>query len=178
MSFNVDFNSGDKKTQEVTTDSLSSTVEAPMAEVKKEHKSNRMRSFLKNENIYLYSTIAVVIAVIPFTISALGMYITFGESKTSIYLAWIMCTILAIAIDFSILVFTINGNLKYAKKGSQYQFIFLAVHFMLIKDYLNLIGLDGEMWQSIITKTCIVIYVPILINQFSKLANVENEIKN
>lgn len=151
--------------------------EEEVEEIKKPAPS-RVRDFLKSENIYLYATIFLTLAVLPFTVSALYMYIEIGDSSLLKYLSVAMCLIISTAIDFSILVFSTNGKEKLARKGSRYQLIFIAAHFALIEDYLSLLGVQNtDFWQGIIVKTCIVLYITKLINQFSSLSKNDNSNK-
>lgn len=131
--------------------------------------SSWIRSKMTNPDVYLSSTIFLVICLIPFTFMALLKYMTISNEGWELYLSYYMVAGLSIAFDWSILVFTVNGKKGLANTGSIFQIIFISVHFDLLS------GIFGSTAQEYITKLCGVIYAAILINQFSELATKTNE---
>lgn len=143
-------------------------------------KESCLRSTLKNEDSFLYSTLAVILSFLPFTF--LAIYSNAHLEEVNIYIAYLMCFMIALAFDYSILIFAVNGKEKYANWGSFFQVIFISVHFNLITDIYKIIKyifLDAEAPdvdpQSFIVRLALVAFGALLINQLSKLATKSNE---
>jgi len=126
--------------------------------------TSRLRQFVTNKDVFLWSTILLTAIFIPFTYSALSKYVTVGDGGFWTYITPIMCLGMAIAFDWSIMVFSVNGKHKLANIGGLFQIIFISVHFDIISE------LHSEDLQTMVTKICAVVYGAILLNQFSKLS--------
>ena len=142
-------------------------------------KKTGLRGFMTNEDVYLWSTVLLVICLMPFTFLALMKYISIEGSGWKLYLSYFMSGGLSIAFDWSILVFTINGKKKLANIGSVFQVVFISVHFDLISGVLSGTIIDSHVLsqniQGYVTKIFAVVYAAILINQFSELSKEKNE---
>jgi len=144
--------------------------EAPKVKKKEEQRPDTfLRNMLTNKDVYLWSTVLLVICLTPFTYMALLKYLSIDESGWKMYLSYFMAGGLAVTFDWSILVFTMNGKKKLANIGSIFQTIFISVHFDLIKELI------GDTTQTYVTKIFAVVYAAILINQFSELSKTGNE---
>ena len=110
-----------------------------MPEKKDEHsvehiKTSKVFDIMRSPDVYLWSTILLVLFLTPFTFLALLKYLSISDQGWQLYVSYTMIGGLSIAFDWSILVFTINGKKKLANIGSIFQIVFIAVHFGLISD--------------------------------------------
>lgn len=126
---------------------------------------------LSSHKTMLMATIAATAIFLPFTVMALKEYVAI-EAGTVIGQAfiWALCAFIAMAWDFSILFFAVNGKKKLARMGSLFQFVFISAKFDFWSHYVSLFGGNGPMVQKLIVITAIVIYSPILVYQFAELA--------
>lgn len=126
---------------------------------------------LSSHKTMLMATIAATAIFLPFTVMALKEYVAI-EAGTVIGQAfiWALCAFIAMAWDFSILFFAVNGKKKLARMGSLFQFVFISAKFDFWSHYVSLFGGNGPMVQKLIVITAIVVYSPILVYQFAELA--------
>lgn len=139
-------------------------------------KNSGVKDMLSSKKAMLLASIAATAIFLPFTVMALKEYVAI-EAATVIGQAfiWALCAFIAMAWDFSILLFAVNGKKKLAGMGSIFQFIFISAKFDFWSHYISLFGGDGMLVQKLIVITAIVIYSPMLVYQFAELATAEEE---
>lgn len=139
-------------------------------------KNSGVKTMLSSKKAMLVASIAATAIFLPFTVMALKEYVAI-EAATVIGQAfiWALCAFIAMAWDFSILLFAVNGKKKLAGMGSIFQFIFISAKFDFWSHYISLFGGDGMLVQKLIVITAIVIYSPMLVYQFAELATAEEE---
>lgn len=124
----------------------------------------------------LWGTASVILIFLPFTVINLRQYISI-ETNTffSDILVWVLCVLIAICWDFSILIFAVNGKKSMARIGAFILFIFMSAKFDFFKLIFDGIGFNGEIWQLGLVITAIVFYSPALIYQFTELSNMSKD---
>jgi hypothetical protein len=135
--------------------------------------SNKLKEFIKSEKTRFGASVAAILIFLPFTVMALREYIAIeASSMFGNLLVYILCFFIASAWDFSILMFSENGKKNLSLMGSIFQFIFIAAKFNFFAHWIHdLTGSDGFYWQKMIVISAICIYSPVVVNQFTALAD-------
>ena len=141
--------------------------------------SDWLRSNLTNSKTMLWATILVIGVFLTFTVLSLKQYIAIESTNTiTTCLIYILCCFIAAVWDFSILLFAVNGKRNLAITGSAFQFVFISAKFNFTKDWVDLFGYNGDLFQAMLVKSAICIYSPLLVFQFAELAMKQIKAKN
>jgi hypothetical protein len=136
-----------------------------------QHAIDPLREALTSQRALLWATMFAILIFLPFTALNLWQYIAIKpESDAGQWAVFVLCWLIALIWDFSILLFAVNGKRNLAAVGASVLFVFMASKFDFFRMLFGGLGYDGESIQLGCVIFCIVSYTPLLLFQLTELA--------
>lgn len=130
-----------------------------------------LRAALTSPRALLWATMFAILIFLPFTALNLWQYIAIKpESEWGKWAVFVLCWLIALIWDFSILLFAVNGKRALAATGAAVLFVFMASKFDFFRMLFDWFGGDGAAVQLGFVIFCIVSYTPLLLFQLTELA--------
>lgn len=154
---------------------LEDELESAQSTIQSENDESRFEKFLRkrlmSDNSYMVATVFIILALLPFSVSAFMKYAAFEGLFR--YGSYLMALVLCGAWDWSILIFALKGTkvdfydwkLSVADIGTFFQIVFISTHF----DFIQMLT-DSDFVQKIVVVSCIIFYTSFILNQLSKLS--------
>lgn len=132
---------------------------------------DKLREALTSQRALLWATMFAILIFLPFTALNLWQYIAIKpDSNAGQWAVFVLCWLIALIWDFSILLFAVNGKRNLAAVGASVLFVFMASKFDFFRMLFGGLGYDGEAVQLGFVIFCIVSYTPLLLFQLTELA--------
>jgi len=130
-----------------------------------------LREILTSRRALLWATMFAILIFLPFTALNLWQYIAIKpEGQAGQWAVFVLCWLIALIWDFSILLFAVNGKRTLAATGAAVLFVFMASKFDFFRMLFDWFGADGASVQLGFVIFCIVSYTPLLLFQLTELS--------
>lgn len=138
--------------------------------------TDKLRQILTSAKALLWATMLAIVIFLPFTALNLWEYIAIKpENDAGKWAVFILCWLIALIWDFSILLFAVNGKRTLAGIGAVVLFVFMSSKFNFFKMLFDVMGFDGASVQLGFVIFCIVSYTPLLLFQLTELAVIDKK---